>query len=269
VLIDSIAPVLDKLSLLSAGVRLYQRASALNPRIYLKNRSYRMSEQGTAIPPARLLMTVAGSAEIAVFLEGGRMAADSIRTILQNNGVDISGLRAILDFGCGCGRVLRCWRDLAGVDLHGTDYNGELTAWCTRYLPFARIGRNKLAPPTSYPADRFDFIYALSVFTHLPEPDQMAWMDEFHRVLRRGGCLFLSLHGAHYLARLNEGERRQFLAGKLVTRYAYSAGTNLCSVFHPEAYVRTHLTRDFEVVDFVPEGARGNPRQDAWLFRRK
>jgi SAM-dependent methyltransferase len=269
VLIDSIGPVLARLSLLSAGFRLYQRASALNPRVYLKNRLYKVPEDGTAIPPALLRMAVAGSAEISVFLDGGRLAADSIRDTLQKNGASIDDFRAILDFGCGCGRVLRFWRDLDGVDVYGTDYNPELAAWCARELPFARIRTNSLAPPTSYRAGEFDFVYALSVLTHLPEPDQMAWMEEFHRILRPGGYLLLSLHGAYFMSRFGESERRQFLAGKLVTRYEYEAGSNLCSVFHPEAYVRNHLVGEFDVVDFIPEGARGNPRQDAWLLQRR
>lgn len=261
--------MLERFSLLSIGFRLYQRLSVLNPRVYLQNRSYRASDVGTPIPPARLRMAVAGSTEISVFLEGGRLAADSIRDALQKNGIRMVDLRAVLDFGCGCGRVLRFWKDLAHADLHGTDYNRELTAWCEEQLPFVRIASNKLSPPTTYPAGKFDLIYALSVFTHLPEPDQKAWMDEFHKILRPGGYLILSLHGAHYLSRLNDEERQRFLAGELVTRYDSGAGTNLCSVFHPDAYVRTHLTRDFDVVDFIPEGAHGNPRQDAWLFRRR
>ena len=267
-LIDQLGPVLDKLRLLSFGFRVYQTASAVNPRVYLRNRVYRGSAGGLRIPPARLLMAVAGTAEIAEFLDGGQLAAGSIRDILQRNEIEPGDLRAILDFGCGCGRVLRFWTDLPRTELHGTDYNAELAAWCAQHLPSVRIGTNRLEPPTSYPAARFDLIYALSVFTHLPETAQMAWMNEFHRILRPGGFLLLSLHGAHYISRLNERERSQFLAGGLVTRYDYRAGTNLCSVFHPEAYVRKHLTREFEVVDFIPEGARGNPRQDAWLFRR-
>jgi SAM-dependent methyltransferase len=269
VLIDRLGPVLEKLCLLSAGFRLYQRVSLLNPRMYLRNRSYRVSPDGIPIPPAHLLAAVAGSADIFDFLDTGRRAAASIRDILQKNEIAVEDLQAVLDFGCGCGRVLRCWKDLAGVELHGTDYNAELAAWCTRHLPFVQVGTNGLAPPISYPTGRFDLIYALSVFTHLPETAQMAWMSEFHRILRPGGFLLLSLHGAHYEPRLNEGERRRFLAGELVTRYDYGAGTNLCSAFHPETWVRRQLAGDFDVVDFIPKGALGNPRQDAWLFRAK
>ena len=268
VLNERVARFLDRLGLLPAAFRVYQGLGGFNPRVVLNNRSYRVSGEEIPVPPARLLMTVAGSAEVAVFLEGGRRAAASIRQLLGRNGIAIESLQSILDFGCGCGRVLRHWKGLPVSELHGTDYNAELARWCARHLPFARIGTNELAPPTSYPAAKFDFIYTLSVFTHLPESAQAAWMNEFHRILRPGGLLLLSLHGEHYTPRLTEQERTQFRSGALVTRHHTSAGTNLCNAFHPELYVRNHLARAFEVVDFVPEGALGNPRQDAWLFRR-
>jgi SAM-dependent methyltransferase len=214
------------------------------------------------------MMAVAGSPEASVFLDGGRLAAENIREILGRHRIAMQDLGSILDFGCGCGRVLRFLKDLEQqTELHGTDYNRHLADWCRRHLPFVRIGINGGAPPTRYPSAKFGLIYALSVFTHLTEFAQKAWMDEFHRILRPGGFLLLTLHGAHYISRLNDVERSRFLAGGLVVRRVSGAGTNLCSVFHPEAYVRQHLARGFEIVDFMPDKARGNPCQDAWLLR--
>ena len=48
------------------------------------------------------------------------------------------------------------------------------------------------------------------------------------------------------------------------------AGSNACAAFHPETYVRGTLApaAGLEVVDFVPEGATGNPRQDTYLLRK-
>ena len=42
----------------------------------------------------------------------------------------------------------------------------------------------------------------------------------------------------------------------------------MCGAYHPEIYVRERLARGFQVVEFVPEGAAGNPYQDAYLLRR-
>ncbi len=59
-----------------------------------------------------------------------------------------------------------------------------------------------------------------------------------------------------------------FLGGSLVVVEEGAQGTNFCNAFHPVAYVRERLARGWEVADFVPMGAKGNPHQDLFLLRR-
>ena len=111
-------------------------------------------------------------------------------------------------------------------------------------------------------------MYAFSVLTHLPVDVQHAWVAELTRVLRPGGYLLLSTHGEPYLERLTSAERSSFQAGDVVVRFEQVAGTNLCTAFHPPGYVKTNLAAGLELVEEVPEGARGNPHQDLFLFRK-
>ncbi len=223
---------------------------------------------GQPIPPFGLRILVAGSPDIGWFLESGRRGAESIHASLERNGLDLARVAPILDFGCGCGRVTRYWAD-KGVEVHGSDLNSKLVAWCRRRLAFATFATNALAPPLAYADGRFGFVYALSVFTHLPETLQAAWMEELRRVLRPGGHLLLTTHGAHYLDELTEDERSRFRAGLHVVRHDDRPGSNVCGAYHPEAYVRERLAKGFSVVEFVPKGAIGNPWQDQWLLRRE
>ena len=96
----------------------------------------------------------------------------------------------------------------------------------------------------------FGLVYALSVITHLPEELQHAWVRECYRVLRPGGYLLFSTLGAYYLSlqRLTHAEGQRFESGNLVVLYKESAGTSLCSAYHPESYVRDTLAGDFDVV---------------------
>jgi SAM-dependent methyltransferase len=228
----------------------------------------RMGPDGLPLPSARLMNKVAASADVAWFLEGGELAASSMRAILERNGVAIRRLGAILDFGCGVGRVLRHWKDLDGPALHGTDYNPELIAWCAANLPFVASGVNRLNGGLDYPDASFDLVYALSVFTHLAPAGQSFWTAELSRVLKPGGHLFLTTHGEHYLPQLSDEEQARFRRGRLVVHGSRREGSNDCAAFHPEAFVRETLARDLDVVDFVPEGAKGNPSQDAYLLRK-
>src|SRR6266404_5120117 len=221
------------------------------------------------IPPAELLFTVAGDPNVAWFLHGGRLGAESINRILERNRVDYASWKSILDLGCGCGRVIRHLDFFNGAKLIGTDYNPTLIEWCDANLKFGQFDVNELEPPLKYADKSLDFVYALSVFTHLTESLQLLWMKELERVLRPGGYLLITTAGSFYQYRLNPTELAQFENGEMVVWDAGREGSNYCAAFHPEEYVRTKLAVGFDVVDFVPEGARGNPWQDLYLLRKK
>lgn len=224
--------------------------------------------KGPPLPPSRLMHLVAASDDVSWFLDGGKQASSSLRNILAKNGVALESLGSILDFGCGAGRVLRHWESLRGPTLHGTDYNPTLISWCQKNLPFVRFQLNELGGGLAYPNESFDLIYALSVFTHLDEPLQFFWIRELSRVLRPGGYLFITTHGEHYLPQLAAEEQERFRHGEIVVVGSRREGSNDCATFHPESYVRSTLAEGLEVVDFVPEGALGNPRQDVFLLRK-
>jgi len=222
------------------------------------------------LPSTRARYLVAGSADIQGFLELGRRAADAIEAAVAQAGRPIASMRAILDFGCGSGRVLRHWKQLEGrVSVYGTEMNGALVAECRRCVPFAEIGQNRPAPPLAYADGSFDLVYALSVFTHLHEDLQRGWRDELHRVLAPGGLLLVTTHGRSYLPRLSDPDRARFERGEQVVQGAEFLGENLCITYHPEASVRALFADRFDVAAFVPEGAKGNPTQDLWLLRKR
>jgi SAM-dependent methyltransferase len=222
---------------------------------------------GLPLPPAKLRIRVAGTPDAVWFLESGRLAENAIRAAVQRTGTSLEELPAILDFGCGCGRVVRRLAKLPG-DVHGSDFDARAIAWCRKNLPFARFDHNDLAPPLRHSSESFDLVYALSVLTHLPVDLQQAWMQELTRVLRPGGLLLVTTHGERYLERLNPAERDAFARGEVVVRFEQVAGTNLCTTFHPPAYVQETLARGLDAVEFVPEGAEGNPHQDLFLLRK-
>jgi len=219
------------------------------------------------VPPAKLRIRVAGTADLDWFLESGRLAEESLRASLARAGTRLEDMSCILDFGCGCGRVVRRWAELPG-EIRGSDLDGVAVDWCRENLTFATFTQNGLEPPLPFASEDVGLVYAFSVLTHLPVPAQLAWMEELTRIVRPGGYLLVSTHGEAYLERLGVEEREAFERGEVVVRYEEVAGTNLCTTFHPPAYVRDELGAALELVDEVPEGAKGNPHQDLFLFRK-
>jgi SAM-dependent methyltransferase len=206
--------------------------------------------------------------DLDVFLASGARHANLVRALLRDCGSDPTAAAPILDFGCGCGRVARHWHGL-DVDLHGCDVNRRMIEWCRQNLPFGRFDLNGMRPPLPYTDGSFGLAYAFSVFTHLPERLQREWLLEFQRVLRPGGYLFFSTLGEYYvgLDRLNVHEQRQFDKGKLVVLFENHAGENVCSAYHPRAYVEGAVAGEFDYLVY----RKGNEHEhhDMHLLRKR
>jgi SAM-dependent methyltransferase len=152
--------------------------------------------------------------------------------------------------------------------LFGTDYNPAGPDWGRKNLPGVSFAANQLTPPLPYPDRKFDLVYAVSVFTHFPRGLQRAWIEEMHRVIEPGGILMLTLSGEGDFARLTQRERELFRKGELVEIDPGYAGTNMCSAYHPEEFVRSNWGDLFQTRKVYKEGALGSPRQDLYVLER-
>jgi SAM-dependent methyltransferase len=215
-----------------------------------------------------MIAAVGGVPDVRWYMASGYLASKDIRAALTAVGTKIDDFDKVLDFGCGSGRVIRYWRG-TGPGIFGTDYNSVLVNWNRDHLPFT-FGINKLDPPLDYGDAAFDFVYALSVFTHFDERRQIAWRDELTRVPRPGGYLLITTHGTRFLGALTSTEKRKaFVAGDFVDTGG-DVGSNTFAAFHPEPYVRsTFATACLPVAGFFPWGAAGQGGQDIWLFRKE
>jgi SAM-dependent methyltransferase len=263
---------LDNVGLVAWAYDVRARArNALDRKTQRQNAGFRAAgaPDGLPLPPPSLVYLVAGHFNVEWYYESGVSHAALLKQVLADNGFDVRDFDSLLDFGCGCGRVIRHWHAEPGLRrLHGTDYNPRLVAWCRRSLPFAKFETNLPVPPLAYADNQFEFIYAISVFTHLTEMLQRPWMRELERILAPGGVLAITTKGRSRLEPLGEEERRRFDRGELVVQDARYEGRNLCAAYHPERYVREELAGALEVVDFVPAVARTDQSQDLFLLRR-
>jgi SAM-dependent methyltransferase len=262
----SVLDLLDKVRLARPAVRAYELALAVRSQL-LGART--QDADRVPLPPARLRTQIGPlHADAGFFLRSGKHNAELIRGLLREDGSAIEELDALLDWGCGCGRVMRHWSRLPTTRVCGCDINPKMVQWCNEHLTFAEVVVNELSPPLPYPDSSFGLVYAFSVVTHLPEDLQQSWIRECLRVLNPDGYLLLSTMGSYYASRkrLTDAERRSFSEGNLVVLYEQAAGTSLCSAYHPPEYVRDHLAGDFDFVSFRPAADDGG--HDIHLFRK-
>ena len=256
--------------LLPAVFNAYRSVREWSPRMALRNRQLRRERRALPLPPGDLVFSVAISRDLRWFLESGEATAGAIVDALAFIGRPLESFEAILDFGCGCGRVMRQWHGRELGALHGSDYNAAAIAWARRHLPHAIFAVNGLAPPLPYPDAHFDLVYALSVFTHLSDTLQHAWLRELRRTLRPNGILLLTTMGSAHRERMTEAERQASDAGRVVVRDASYAGKNICAAYHSEAALQRLATEHGFAMRLMREsGALGMVGQDLVVFEKR
>ncbi|HTT96502.1 MAG TPA: class I SAM-dependent methyltransferase [Rhizomicrobium sp.] len=178
----------------------------------------------------------------------------------------------LLDWGCGAGRMARYlvheWQ------YTGIDIDQEAISWCSENIPGGTFQLQSLEPNTGFPADAFDAAIGISIFTHLREKDQFAWLTELSRVVKPSGVVAVSVCGTTSLANAeNEGPVAEILkshgfcdTGAEATLKGVTADdTYYRNVYHTHDYIRRNWSRDFDVLDILP-GFVGN-MQDMVLLR--
>lgn len=219
------------------------------------------------VPPPSLRYRVHTDPRRSTFLEFGRRHVDILFDAAARSGLDLATCERILDFGCGCGRTL-LWlpESVPRASLYGTDVDAESVAWCQHNLPFAQCGVNDSLPPLEYDDEYFDLAYAISVFTHLDEERQFAWLSELRRITRPGGLVLISVLGEE--PRLRSPWAKDAPASGY-TFVKYDLWKGLCPpwyqvAYHSRDYVCEQYAKHFEVVEFVPGGMTG---QDLVVLR--
>ena len=115
--------------------------------------------------------------------------------LAEHYGVDLPN-SAVLDWGCGHGRVIRHFGDAQRTkEAWGVDIDPENVAWLQEHVGSVRAETVPLMPPTDLPDEHFDLIYAISVMTHLTWEVQDAWLKELKRITKPGGLVMLTFAG--------------------------------------------------------------------------
>lgn len=233
-------------------------------------------------PGDELALRVSGSTDREAFYRSGRRSVLDIERALAVVGRTLDSYTSVLDFGCGCGRILIWLRELAAkVDLHGVDIDARAIAWVQDNLPEVTAKVNQPLPPLDYPDGSFDLVYNHSVFTHIDEHAQDLWLRELWRVTRPGGHVLLTVHGEAALSsfeehsgqvggddRVREQVRRRGLA--FIKEDSFVGGPfpdSYHSTYHAPWYVLDHWADVFAIRAYVPQGSLGF--QDLVLLERR
>jgi SAM-dependent methyltransferase len=229
---------------------------------------------GFSPPPPHLQLRVAGL-YYPEFFEHGEWLLGFLQDALGAVGKDLTSFPAVLDFGCGCARVLRAYYDRAAPSqkLYGTDIDAEAIEWCrANYSKMAEFDVNATTPPLAYADEMFDLVFSVSVFTHLPEDLQFVWLRELQRVTKTGGYLLLTTFSKDVFEQAVPEQSRE--AAREQGFFYDDRGEKTEGLpdfyrqsFHTAAYIRSHWSELFDVVDIRERAVDGH--QDIVVCRRR
>ncbi len=219
----------------------------------------RRAGRNGSLPPAELRYRVSSTPDAENFVTVGKTCAADIQSALQKVGHDVGSFSRILDFGCGCGRTLIHLAEFApNAQINGADIDGKAIEWCKQHLSFAEFNLSNESPPLNYPDKTFDFVYAISVFTHLNEDYQFRWLEELRRITKPGAILLLTVDSSLV------GDQ-QFVFQRSYEDGLFPAWYQ--NAFHSRDYVFTNFAKYFNVLDYLPRGM--NAHQDVVVLQKQ
>jgi SAM-dependent methyltransferase len=222
-----------------------------------------------SLPPPHLAYDAYSAPDWNFYKTSGEGTADFLAAIIFRYFPNTSEL-SVYEWGCGPGRVIRNLpsRLPAGAKIYGSDYNSETIEWCSKNLTSINFNLNELEPPLPFLNEKFQFIYCISVFTHLSESNGLIWAEELYRVLVPGGLLVITTAGDYsYETDLLQDEKDIYRKHGIVTRGEYQEGKKMYLARHNPSYVKSVLLKRFE---FLEHSTAGFPfiSQDFWLVRK-
>jgi 2-polyprenyl-3-methyl-5-hydroxy-6-metoxy-1,4-benzoquinol methylase len=165
----------------------------------------------------------------------------------------------LLDWGCGCGRMAKY---LAGECTYtGIDIDREAIEWCRANIKGATFELQSLEARTKFAEATFDAAIGISIFTHLREEEQFAWLAELSRVTKPDGVVAVSVNCATSL--FNAGNPPEVVE-RLKTHGFCDTGAESTlkgvtaddeyyrNIYHTHDYIRETWSRDFEILEILP-----------------
>jgi len=185
-----------------------------------------------------------------------------------------------LDFGCGYGRVLRnLVTRVPPARVYAADVTHEAVDFCAAEFGVQPIHLDREAAAVELP--EVDFLYAISIVTHLTAQDARETLNLFGKTLKPGGIALFTTHGRRALERIERyGEQYAPLRSELTERvhhsgvafvpYPFALQDDYGMTWHSEAYVRQTMAElhgeTLELILFEPHGL--DDHQDVFAFRR-
>ena len=251
-------PILDKFNYVTAYLK--------NLR---KNRAFKRFNPDFILPPDYYLYETY-QLNYKQYKEDGEITA---REVIDWTKQYLQEPSSVLEWGCGVARVVRHIPRYISKNskVYGVDINKQMIEWNSAHIRNVSFSINEYNPPTNFDDNYFDFVFALSVFTHIQYEFQSKWLKEIHRVIKDDGVFLFTTHGKSYDENLTAKKLRELDLKGFVTMEYKKAGHRMMSTHNRYEDFKRLVNTYFLILEYT-DGAKHPDKiggQDLWIVKKK
>ncbi len=177
------------------------------------------------------------NAAINYYFSDGNNSASKVKKIIDKYMNDPGSKKNILEFASGYGAVTRHAISLVEPHvLHSCDIHGEATSFIEEQLKGKTVLSSPIPEKLVLPC-KYDFIFVLSFFSHMPELTWKRWLERLVAALKDDGVLLFTTHG--------ELSMKYFPQAKLNDDGYWFEGSSEQKDLDVATYGQTITTKDF------------------------
>lgn len=237
-------------------------------RNYQPNKKFKEENPNFSLPPAYFLYETY-KLNFQMYNDSGREAAMEILEWVRSY---LPPDPAILEWGCGVARITRHISPLISPagKVFGCDINPKMICWDAAHIFNATFDIIDYVPPCKYRSSFFDFVYGISVFTHIESSLQEDWLREIARILKPGGIFLFTTHGSKFFSRLDRAERKVLQRQGSFTLPYSQKGHRMMSTYSTFEHFKCLTEKYFRLLEYHSgeENAQKVGGQDLWIVQK-
>lgn len=137
---------------------------------------------------------------VAYYFVDGANSANKVRRLIDRWANKGTSPLTILEFAAGYGAVTRhATKSLEPHILHSCDIHPQANAFLADVLGVRAVASNQVPEDLVLPT-RYDAVFALSFFSHMPNSTWRRWLMRLYGALKPGGILIFTTHGITSMA---------------------------------------------------------------------
>jgi hypothetical protein len=206
--------------------------------------------------------------QINYYFEDGGRSATKVAELAAEMGYDGQRKIKLLEFASGYGCVSRHLKKIPQFDLVSCDIHPEAIDFLTRKIGVKAI-LSAHVPDHFSPPQKYDIVFALSFFTHLPRSSWGRWLKVLYNTVEAPGYLMFTTHGQTVLEMLKP-------TGLSDDGFGFSAESEQKDL-DPEEYgsnitmpefVHAQIVQQLGQVEVIHRPTEWWKFQDLWIIRR-